>query len=68
MPPGGGVVVMSALIGTDGRVKTVKATSGNPLLALSAMDAVRQWRYKPYVENGAPSEFETQIKISFQMR
>jgi protein TonB len=43
----------------------VKVVSGPPLLAQSAMDAVRKWRYTPYLLNGKPVKKETQINITF---
>jgi len=39
--------------------------SGHPLLVKAAIDAVRQWRYRPYVLNGEPVEVETQVTVNF---
>jgi TonB family protein len=60
-----GAVVMEAVISEDGTVKDVKATDGPLMLRSSALAAVKQWRYKPYLLNGAPTEVETTIKVNF---
>jgi protein TonB len=62
-----GAVQLRALIGKDGSVRTLKLIGGHPLLAKAAMDAVRQWRYKPYLLNGQPVEVDTQITVQFKM-
>ncbi len=60
-----GTVVLQAVIGKDGSVKNVQLLSGAPILASAVLDAVRTWRYKPYVQNGQPVEVETQITVDF---
>lgn len=60
-----GTVKLHALIGTDGAVEDLNVVSGHPLLAQAALDAVRQWRYRPYVLNGHPIEVETFITVVF---
>ena len=62
-----GAVVLDALVGEDGRVKQVRVTSGSPTLARAAMDAVRQWRYEPYLLNGRPVALHNQITIQFKL-
>jgi len=62
-----GTVVLLAVIGTDGSVKDVRLESGLPLLAQAAIDAVKQWRYKPYTVNGEPVEVDSQITINFTL-
>jgi periplasmic protein TonB len=62
-----GTVVLAAVIGKDGVVKDVKVVSGPPMLAQSAMAAVKQWRYKPYVLNGQPTEVDTTINVNFKL-
>jgi protein TonB len=62
-----GAVVLDALVGEDGRVKQVQVTSGSPVLARAAMDAVRQWRYEPYLLNGRPVALHNQITIQFKL-
>ncbi len=62
-----GVVVLHAVIGKTGEVKALQPISGAPMLTGAAMDAVRQWTYRPYVLNGEPTEVETTINVSFSM-
>ena len=62
-----GTVVLMAVIGKDGVVHDVRVESGLPLLAQAAMDAVRQWRYRPYLVNGEPIEVDSQITINFTL-
>ena len=58
-------VVIDAIVNVEGRVDDLKMVSGDPLLSAAAMDAVRQWRYSPYLLNGKPIPKETRIIISF---
>jgi periplasmic protein TonB len=60
-----GLVVLRAIISRDGTIENLQALSGHPLLIPSALNAVRQWRYRPYVLNGAPVEVETEVKVNF---
>ena len=60
-----GTVVLDALISRSGTVETVKAVSGPALLLQSAVDAVKTWRYKPYLLNGIPIELESTISVNF---
>jgi protein TonB len=62
-----GTVVLMAVIGKDGAVKSLNAVSGPPVLAAAAMDAVRQWTYKPYLLNGNPVEVDTTITVNFNL-
>jgi periplasmic protein TonB len=62
-----GTVVLLAVIGTDGTVKDVQVESGPPLLAQAAIEAVKQWRYKPYLLNGVPVELDSRITVNFTM-
>jgi periplasmic protein TonB len=62
-----GDVVLAAVIDKDGVVSDVRAISGPALLIPPALQAVRQWRYKPYLLNGQPVEVETQIKVQFRL-
>jgi TonB family protein len=61
----GGTVALRAVIGKDGTVQSLHVLSGHFILAQAAMDAVRQWRYKPYYLNGEPVEVESQINVNF---
>jgi protein TonB len=62
-----GDVVLDAIIDSDGVVRDLKAVSGPAILVAPAIQAVRQWRYKPYLLNGQPVEVETQIKLQFRL-
>jgi protein TonB len=62
-----GTVVLMALIGQDGSVKDVRVESGLPILAQAAIDAVKQWRYKPYLIDGEPVEVDSRITINFTL-
>lgn len=62
-----GAVVLKALIRRDGNVGDLKPVSGNPLLVPAAMDAVRQWVYRPYYRDGEPTEVETLVVVEFSL-
>jgi periplasmic protein TonB len=62
-----GKVVLQALIGKDGTIQNLHVISGHPMLTEAAMDAVRQWVYKPYYLNGEPVEVETMINVNFTL-
>ena len=62
-----GTVVLMAVIGTDGSVKDVRVENGLPILAQAAIDAVKQWRYKPYMIDGEPVEVDSRITINFNL-
>jgi protein TonB len=63
-----GLVVMHAVIGTDGNIQTLDVIdSPSPLLNQAALDAVKQWKYKPYLLNGNPVEVDTQITVNFSL-
>jgi periplasmic protein TonB len=61
-----GQVKLHAIIARDGRVQSLNVISGHPLLAHAALEAVEQWRYRPYVLNGEKVEVETFITINFR--
>jgi protein TonB len=61
-----GAVQIEATINKEGKVVDVKVLSGDPVLARAALEAVRQWRYKPYYLDGQPVEVETQIAVNFK--
>ena len=62
-----GSVVLEAMIGKDGNVENLKVVSGPSMLQQSAMDAVRQWTYKPYLLNGDPVEIKTKITVVYSL-
>lgn len=62
-----GSVVLQAVIGKDGAIQNLRLVSGHPMLAPAAIDAVKQWKYKPYFLNGEPVEVDTQITVNFTL-
>jgi periplasmic protein TonB len=62
-----GTVVLMAVIDKDGTVKDLRVESGLPILAQAAIDAVKQWRYKPYMIDGEPVEVDSRITINFTL-
>jgi protein TonB len=60
-----GPVVMFAIISKAGTIENLRTISGHPMLVPAAIDAVGQWRYRPYILNGEPVEVETQITVNF---
>jgi protein TonB len=63
-----GVVVLTAMIDTDGNIQNLRLVSGHPMLAPAAIDAVKHWRYKPFLLNGQPLEVETTVTVRFQLQ
>src|SRR6266496_1550950 len=63
-----GTVVLQAVIGKDGTIQRLKALSGHPMLIPSAIEAVSQWKYKPYFLNGQPVEVDTQVTVNFVLQ
>ena len=61
-----GQVKLHAIIARDGRIQSLNVISGHPLLAHAALEAVEQWRYRPYILNGERVEVETFITINFR--
>jgi protein TonB len=61
-----GQVKLHAIIARDGSIQSLNAISGHPLLVSAAIDAVRQWRYRPYILNGEIVEVETFIAVNFR--
>lgn len=62
-----GTVVLRALIGKDGSIESLTMESGHPMLVPAAIDAVKQWQYKPYIFNGQAAEVETTILVDFEL-
>ena len=62
-----GQVVLQAEISKDGSIQNLQLISGHPMLAPAAIEAVRQWRYKPYLLNGEPVAVETQVVVNFTL-
>jgi protein TonB len=55
------------LIDKNGGVEELTLVSGHPMLAPAAIEAVKQWKYKPFLLNGQPVKVETQILVDFQL-
>jgi len=62
-----GTVVLAATISKNGSIEGLHVLSGHPMLTQSALEAVKQWRYKPYLLNGEPTEVETTITVNFNL-
>jgi periplasmic protein TonB len=62
-----GRVILQATIGKDGSVQNLRLVSGHPLLVQAAIDAVKQWLYKPYYLSGEPVEADTTIIVNFTL-
>jgi TonB family protein len=62
-----GVVRMNVIVDKEGNVANIQLISGHPLLAPAAIDAVKQWKYKPYLLNETPVEVETQVQVNFTL-
>lgn len=62
-----GTVVLRAIISRDGRIENLQVVSGHPMLVQAAIEAVRQWRYRPYVLNDQPVEVESQVTVNFSL-
>jgi len=62
-----GTVVLHAIISKGGTITHLQVISGPEMLRASAVDAVKTWRYKPYILNGEPTEVDTTISVNFNM-
>ncbi len=63
----GGTVVLEATISRTGTIENLRVVSGPPLLGQAALDAVKQWRYRPYLLDGEPVEVETTVNVEFRI-
>jgi periplasmic protein TonB len=62
-----GPVVLAAVISKAGAIENLRVLSGPPMLVKAALDAVSEWRYRPYILNNEPVEVETQITVNFTL-
>src|SRR5215475_12883580 len=62
-----GTVLLQAEISKDGAIENLRLINGHPMLAPAAIEAVRQWRYRPYMLNGEPVAVETQVQVNFTL-
>jgi TonB family protein len=63
-----GSVVLEAVIATDGSIEGLRVLSGPAILSAAAQQAVREWRFKPYLQNGQPVETKCQVTVNFSIR
>jgi protein TonB len=62
-----GTVVLAAFISKQGTIENMRIVSGPAMLQQAALDAVGQWRYRPYMLNGEPVEVETTVNVVFSL-
>ena len=62
-----GSVVLDAMIGKDGGIQDLRVVQGPTILADAAREAVRQWRFKPYLQDGQPVETQAHITVNFMI-
>jgi protein TonB len=62
-----GVVLLQAQISKSGDIENLQLISGHPMLAPAAIEAVKQWKYRPYLLNGEPVEVDTQVQVNFTL-
>jgi len=60
-----GAVVLEALIGRDGNIQDLHVLSGPTILSTAAREAVKQWRFRPYLQSGQAVETEARITVNF---
>ncbi len=62
-----GHVILQAIINKQGAVENLRLVSGHPMLAPAAIEAVKQWKYRPYLLNNEPVEVETTVDVIFSL-
>lgn len=62
-----GDVVLGITIGRNGEVTNIVVQGGHPILLASAIDAVKKWKYRPYVLNGVAVEVDSTVKVQYHM-
>lgn len=63
-----GIVILDAIISTTGDVIGIELVSGHPMLAPAAIDAVKQWKYRPHLLDGQPVQVETLVYVNFMLK
>ena len=63
-----GSVLLQAFVGPDGGIRDLRVLSGPSILVSAALEAARQWRFKPYLQNGQPIETQAKIIVNFSMK
>ena len=67
-PPTRCVRRLNVIVGKDGTMQDVQVASGHPMLAFAALDAVRQWTYRPTLLNGEPVEVVSVVDVNFTLK
>ena len=62
-----GVVELEALVTEEGSVEKVEIVSGNPVLTRPATEALKKWKFNPFVANGKPVKAQAQISMTFKL-
>ena len=62
-----GTVVLHVIVGKTGNVQGITLVSGHPMLVSAVIDAVKQWKYKPFLLNGEPVEVDTTVQIDVKI-
>jgi protein TonB len=62
-----GAVVLKVTLDKEGNVGNIRLIQGHPLLAPAAIEAVKQWKYKPFLLDGVPLEVESQVTVNFTL-
>ena len=62
-----GPVHLHAVIAANGNLEALRVLDGHPMLAQAALEAVRQWRFRPYALNGKPIEVQTEVTVNFTL-
>lgn len=62
-----GTVTLRAIISAQGAIESLQVVDGHPMLVGAALDAVKQWRYKPFMLSGQPVEVETTVFVNFHI-
>jgi protein TonB len=63
-----GKVVLEAMISKDGSIESLRVISGHPFLSAAALEAVKQWKYRPTILNGEPVEVTTEVTVTFTLQ
>lgn len=63
-----GTVILEATITKNGDIADLRVVSGDPILAEAAVDAVRQWKYRPYIDDGKAVDVESTIQVNFTLK
>jgi TonB family protein len=62
-----GPVTLRVIVNTEGLVEKMTPLKGNPFLLIAAMNAIQKWRYRPYLLNGTPVQFQSTVTVKFSL-